>query len=849
MGNNTHWISLLRNRLKKTGDSEPEQALLRLTIAGILLLYFCVPWSSDQQWADIFDSLPNLIIIAATSIAFIIFAAIVYNPQPSPTRRVAGIVLDMVSLSIIMYWTGGDHVPLFVFYLWVTLGNGFRYGIRYLYISFAVSLVGFSSVLLWSSYWQQNQSFAISLLIILMVLPVYAGVLLKKLHAAIDSAKQANQAKSRFLANMSHELRTPLNGVIGMGDLLRETQLSFEQRELVSTLHSSANSLLELIENVLDIAKIEAGKITIESKPLDLHALVNSVIFMLSPMGDSKGVTVSCTIDPDTPFSLEGDHQHLRQVLVNLVNNAIKFTDDGSVNLHVYRKGGSESKPRIRFDVIDTGIGMPPKALATIFDDFTQAEKKSTRTFAGTGLGTAISKELVELMGGEIGVESELDKGSLFWVEMPFKSIPHSDSVISSNRLVLLAGEDTAAAIRPSLKGWEIEFDWVRSSPRALSLLVQAAEQGNHYHSVIVDQATMTDINPEQFAQMVKSENLLENLSLILVNSSDTMINMNSMNHYYISTIVEPEDKRSLFNAIHAAQSVKITDSNVVTMAEHYSKQAGAKILNILVAEDNAINQKVIQGILRHAGHSVRTVETGEMALDVLSTDLDKIDMLILDKNMPERSGIEVVKSLRFMDATHSMPVIMLTADATPEAREECINAGANAYLTKPINVKELLEKIAALSRNIRRETASNGRHRTSTSNLIANDHSESPWFNQTVLHELSLLGDEPNFIKGLVQDFINDGTRHIECINDAASHDYLEFREALHALKGSSSELGATRLVDICLKAEALKPYDIETDRIETMVREISRIFKQTTEALSVTVSSSSKFNPGESE
>ena len=849
MENKTHWISLLRNRLKNTGDSEPEQALLRLAIAGILLLYFCVPWSSDEHWADIFNSLPNIIIITATSFAFIIFAAIINKPQPSPARRVAGIVLDMVSLSIIMYWTGGDHVPLFVFYLWVTLGNGFRYGIRYLYISFGVSLIGFSSAIFWSSYWQQNQSFAISLLIILMILPVYAGVLLKKLHAAIDSAKQANEAKSRFLANMSHELRTPLNGVIGMGDLLRETKLSFEQRELVSTLHSSANSLLELIENVLDIAKIEAGKISIESKPLDLHALVNSVIFMLSPMGNSKGLTVSCTIDPDTPFSLEGDHQHLRQVLINLVNNAIKFTDEGSVNLHVYRKGGPETKPRIRFDIVDTGIGMPPESLDTIFDDFTQAEKKSTRTFAGTGLGTAISKELVELMGGKIGVESELAKGSLFWVEIPFKSIPHNDSVISSNRLVLLAAEDTAAAIRPALNGWDIEFDWVRSSPRALSLLIQAAEQGNHYHSVIVDQATMSDINPEQFAQMVKSENLLENLSLILVNSSDTMIDINSINHYYISTIVEPEDRRSLFNAIHAAQSVKVTDSNVVTMAEHYSRQAGAKILNILVAEDNVINQKVIQGILRHAGHNVRIVETGEMALDVLSTDLDKIDMLILDKNMPERSGIEVVKSLRFMDTTLSMPVIMLTADATPEAREECINAGANAFLTKPINVKELLEKIAVLSRNIHRESASNNRHKVAAKNLLANDYPDSPWFNETVLHELSLLGDEPNFIKDLVENFIGDGTRHIERISDAASNDYLEFREALHALKGSSVELGANKLVDICLKCEALKPYDIGTDRIQSMVSEITRVFNLTAEALSAAVADSSKFNPRGSE
>ena len=209
-------------------------------------------------------STSNVIILSATTIALLIFAAIIRNPRPSPIRRVAGILLDMVSLSIVMYWTGGDHVPLFVFYLWVTLGNGFRYGTRYLYISFGISLIGFSIVIFGSEYWQGHQSFAISLLLILMLISLYAAFLLEKLHAAIASAKQANEAKSRFLANMSHELRTPLSGVIGMGDLLRETRLSSEQQELVGTLHSSAHSLLELIENVLDIAKIEAGKINIE---------------------------------------------------------------------------------------------------------------------------------------------------------------------------------------------------------------------------------------------------------------------------------------------------------------------------------------------------------------------------------------------------------------------------------------------------------------------------------------------------------------------------------------------------------------------------------------------------------
>jgi two-component system sensor histidine kinase RpfC len=782
-------LGKLNKRLKGTGDSEPEQAKLRLLIAAILVIYFCVPWAENERFIDIFDSTPNIIIILASSIALLIFAAIVKNPRPSPVRRVCGILLDMISLSILMYWTGGDHVPLFVFYLWVTLGNGFRYGTRYLYISFGVSLIGFTLAILGSEYWQEHRSFAFSLLLILLLLPLYAAFLLEKLHAAIASAKQANEAKSRFLANMSHELRTPLNGVIGMGDLLRETRLSREQRELIGTLHSSAYSLLDLIENVLDIAKIEAGKINIEHKALDLYATVNAVVYMLSPTAEAKNLLISCSIDPGTPFSLKGDHQHLRQVLINLVNNAIKFTDEGSVNLRVFRVGGSDNNPRIRFEVTDTGVGIPADSVDTIFEDFTQAEQSSSRSYGGTGLGTAISKELVELMGGEIGVESEHYKGSKFWFELPFEALPHNDRIISSNHILLLSAEDTAAIIRPSLNGWDIDFDWVRSSARAVSILLQAAEQGNNYHSVIVDQGCLNDINAEQFAQMVGSEKLLESVALILVNSSDTMININAVNQYYISTIVEPEDKRSLFNAIHAAQSAQVTDENVVTLAEHYSRQAGSKALNILVAEDNSVNQQVIQGILRHAGHN------------------------------------------------RHLPVIMLTADATPEARQASTDAGTNAFLTKPVNARALLDRIASLSRDIAKEDNVSASNTTYIASHLDRRRSTqeirgSQWYDETTIRELSALGDY-DFLFNLIRNFQRDGVQHVARIKEAAETDYPEFREALHALKGSSIELGARTLSDVCQQAESLKPYDIGSDTSKEMAAEVQKVFLKTSAAL----------------
>ena len=842
---NISWITKLNLRLKGTGDTEPEQAKLRLAIGVLLVGYFCLPWNSEEVFIDVIRSLPSLITIFYYSGAMLIFLAILLTPRPSPSRRVVGAALDMVSLSIVMFLSGGDSVLLFVLYPWVILGNGFRYGTRYLFISQVIAIAGFLVAIFWGGFWHEHRAFGVSLLLMLILLPIYAAFLIEKLHAAIDMAKQANEAKSRFLANMSHELRTPLNGVIGVGDLLRETRLNYEQKELVNTMHSSANTLLELIENVLDIAKIEAGKILIDSKDFDLHGLVNSVIYMLSPMGQRKELTVSCTFDPETPFALKGDQQHLRQVLINLVNNAIKFTDKGSVILTVRLVGGTESTPRIRFEITDTGIGIAEEAIDRIFENFTQADASTSRSFGGTGLGTTISKELVELMDGEIGVSSKVDEGTTFWFEIPFVTSSNPETSISENHVLLLAGEDTANVIRPSLKYWQVNFDWVRTPTRAISQMIQTNDEDQPYETIVVDQACLLDINAVQFAQMVQSEGLLENTSMVLINSSDTMIDANNSNHYYISTIANPEDKRLLFNAMHAAQSVSLNDSKIVTLAEHYAKQAGAAGLNILVAEDNQVNQQVIEGILRHAGHNVRIAGTGDSALDILSDDLDKIDMLILDMNMPEISGVEVVKSLRFMDTSGRLPVIMLTADATPEAREASLNAGANRFLTKPIDARVLLECIASLSKNIRKaktgKPVSPEPRRQLQSNFV-----QSEWYDNIVLHELDILGEDPGFLKTLLKNFENDGLRHILNIKKAMYDDYLEYRENLHALKGSATELGAGKLVASCTEAEALKPYDMDSDKIIQMSLHIEEVFNNTVTALNSAVTVEQQVYPG---
>src|SRR5690554_1767811 len=457
------WSRLLVH-MPQTGDTEPEQAIkIRLTLGIALLLYFCFPWGSDKTFFENLISPPSLITLAYYSLALLIAVGLILNPQPSPVRRVCGIFLDLTALSIVMLIAGEKSVFLFVLYLWVILGNGFRYGVNYLYISLVVGFAGFTVAIINGEYWlhPQHEPFGFSLLFLLVIIPLYSAFLIKKLHVAIALSKQANEAKSRFLANMSHELRTPLNGVIGIADLMAETPLNKQQHDFVKIMKTSAHTLLSLIENVLDIAKIEAGKILISDKTFDLHQLLNSIIAMQRPMANSKGLHINCYIDPTLPFSINGDLQHLRQVLLNLIGNSIKFTDNGSVKLSVQKaQRKATQKLWIRFEVSDTGIGIPAEALQRIFDDFIQISP-DTLNKSGTGLGTTIAKELVELMGGEIDVSSEVGEGTLFWFELPFTVNPLNELTLSESPMLILSTTALHQRLKPIIDGWSVSYLYV----------------------------------------------------------------------------------------------------------------------------------------------------------------------------------------------------------------------------------------------------------------------------------------------------------------------------------------------------------------------------------------------------
>lgn len=816
--------------LPQTGDTEPEQAIkIRLTIGFFVLLYFGFPWGAEDTFLSTIVSTPSLVTMGFYTGALMIAIAIYLNPRPSPPRRIAGIVLDLTSLSILMFHSGDESVFLFVLYLWVILGNGFRYGTRYLYISLAVGLIGFSTAVSTGAYWHdiQHKPIGFSLILLLVLIPLYSAFLINKLHAAIRTAKLANEAKSRFLANMSHELRTPLNGVIGIADLLGETSLSHQQLDFVNIMRNSAHTLLGLIENVLDISKIEAGKINIMQQSFDLHSLINHTIQLQAAMGESKGLHISHCIDSDINSNLIGDPQHLRQVLINLLGNAIKFTDSGSVKLLI-RQCETDTiteKTKVRFEVQDTGIGISEEHIGKIFENFTQVDTGNSVKYQGTGLGTTISKQLVELMGGEIGVESELGVGTTFWFELAFETDSEHRLELTDQKVLIFTSNTVADTLRPSFDGWNLKYDIVHSTAQAMMALMNAENEQLPFTTLIIEDSAMSGIGPVQYAQMLSQEEKLKQLSLILIDPEHSVLDDDELNPYYTSSIKDVSNKRTIFNALHAVEASSHGSENVVKLNEFYHAQAKNDLkLRILVAEDNLVNQKVLAGILTKLGHELLLASSGEQAMDIITEHHDAIDLMILDMNMPEYSGVEILQATSFIETSRKIPSIMLTADATPEARQRSEEAGADVFLTKPVNSKALLTEVAKISqRAIKKPLATPQRQALPTDGLI----------NYQLLQELETLGGSKDFMPSLVDSFVEDGRKHLQIINSAMNDDYYQYRESLHALKGSSTEIGAQELASLCRQAEHLKPEHINSSEMIKLVDRINTIFEESLRAL----------------
>ncbi|MFL6711609.1 MAG: response regulator, partial [Sulfurifustis sp.] len=802
-------------RMKETG--ELGQALIRVLICSVVFVYLVArhhPILSLEPW----------LVFCFGYLAFsaIIAALLLVDPRPSVVRRIAVNVADVSATSYLIVALGNTGLPLFVLYLWITLGNGFRFGVNALLVGTALSVAGFSTVVIVSESWREQATLAAGMLIGLIVIPAYAAHLIRQLHEARRRAEEASAAKSHFLARMSHELRTPLNGILGTTELLGTSKrLTREDRSLLEVIRDSVKVSMRQIDNVLDFSKIEAGKLVIEQTKFDLHELLNRAVRLVRANAFEKNLRLILRIDPAIPYWLAGDTHHLDEVLLNLLSNAIKFTEKGYVSLEAHLIVADENSVLVRIEVHDTGIGIEPAAIDRIFDAFAQEDSGTTRRYGGTGLGTTIARQLVELMGGNLGVHSIKGKGSTFYAEIRFPRAPDavddSSDAIAGMR-VLLISKDAALirAITARTDHWNITLNVVPSAGEAEGLLARGIRLGNPLHAVLADsQAVLTNAGIHCAGEFLGKAALSSTPVFLLCDVSPEAALLRQWGYAGVLSYDVP--RNLLFNALRWSGAYEAAFERGVVQVEPWAwgkspSQPGRIRPRLLIADDNKTNLMILRKTLESANYEVDTALSGDQALAMLQAGRYKA--AILDMHMPGLDGIEVIKEYQKSQRYPKVPIIMLTANATIEAQMESADAGAHAYLTKPFTTSIVLNTVEKVLEEAEVFDIERARG-------VAPSEYEVPALDTEVITELDRLYKDPKEVAQLMDTFEAESRRLLDELAAAVhTKNHAAFCEGVHALKGNGANVGAMRLVQACSEVEGFSLIEFRREGKEIVAR-----------------------------